>query len=189
MAQLSIVNEQTPLTLGDAQNLAQQNDPKYFKTGIDFVAAAKRAVPPYCKAYVGRYYDAICPITPFSTPTKVSTYGNFYEELLPTNMQDGGMLSMDILDSNNVLLEADIILQQDKTQWDLTAGDAYFRQESPMKFQAFVPLGFTVSTPIQYQLSFRRQATIPQVAGDQWDCAADDFDTLNTAWQNEIVVP
>lgn len=193
----NISNGQTPLLVSDFVTRLQNNDHDYFVGAPDFIKPFATVLPLYAKSYTansGAYYKVPSQTsapTAFSTAQYAVTGGNIYEQALPADCIDNGLLSLEVFYGTTGVTPLNVTVQQaDETQWiiDATNTNQIFWKQQGRKFRAFIPTLYSASSPLQYTTSYQRFPTLPAVVGDAIDAPAEDIDTLFQKWSNYVQI-
>lgn len=186
---MPILEAQTEITFEQLQTLCKQSDPDFYKTGVDFDIAASRALPPYAKAYAGRFYIESSQVSgPTAVPTeyKSTANGKFYEIPLPSTCNDDGAIDLLLFNGGVMVPPANVVKNTDKQTWDDISTTICPFRCSGRTLELFIPAVIGASTPVSYVMSFTREPIIPTSPSEQLDVPAEDFENFLTAYKAVI---
>lgn len=192
---VTISNGQTNLLLSDFIKRAKRSDVDFNKQqldgsdAVDFIIGAQIALPPYAASYAGRFYivpsNSSVPVA-FSAAKEDTALGKFYEEDVPADCMDAGIISVEVFFGSAGVVDPSLIVHSPKESWDLLNGTKVFWEMYERKVAYFIPLIYSSSTPLKHAESYRRFPTLPSVVSDPVDAPAEDESGFQNAFINAL---
>lgn len=197
MSQQNITGGQTPLLVSDFSTRLQNEDSDYRKSGVDFLTPFKTVLPAYAASYANNYYKVASQTsapTTFSAPQANGVLGAIFEENLPADCIDDGLLALEIwrgTTPSTLLNESLVVKKDDESAWDMSTSTHIYWRNAGRKFRVFIGASYTGSSgstvDYKWAASYKRFPTYPAVTGDAIDAPAEDVETLYQSWKSSVV--
>jgi hypothetical protein len=189
MSQQSFTNGQTSLTVEDFQDILKAENTAYYKPSIDWFTPFAVGLPKYAKNYTGSFYKvgnhASHPIA-FSAEKSTNQWGKIYEEAIPPDCRDDGMISLQIYYGTDTQMpNADVEYSANEATWDYSANKALWRH-SGRKLRVFLPTAIAASGTLKWSSGYNRLPTVPTVVADSIDAPAEDVAAMISTIKAEM---